>query len=335
MLLLMSVMTSLVPALHSGGSPGAGAVTQETLSDRTILTRQERGDSSPDESLVGYLETHTLVFVGGFLNEIARFPMAGNYFRQNVRTLRRADEAARVYKVFPPSSRRTDENVAFLMERLPVAYEKGGRRPLTIIGHSKGGAEALLTVLRNPDLILSGMVDDVVLVQAAIGGSLLADRLVDPRSDHPPPALLRVAGHLIRARYREGLLSKRTAEARRLFETALAEAVGRLDAGSFARMSGHVFYVRSRQGPEKMSRRAGLIARYLGSLSHDLNDGILTLGAQKLDGVGSDLGNVLSAAHTDLVCSGIGVTRKGRRYREAFTLQMLQALAAGRRPGGS
>ena len=179
------------------------------------------------------------------------------------------------------------------------------------------------------------MVDGVVLVQAAIGGSPLADCLAEPQSCPPPPVLLRVAGHLIRTRYREGLLSKRTAEARRVFEGALGEARGKLDAASFSKLSGRIFYVRSRQDPERMSRRARIVARYLGSLSDDLNDGILTLDAQKLDGVGTDLGEVLSAAHTDLVCSGFGVTRKGRRYREAFTLQMLKALAARSRLGGS
>jgi pimeloyl-ACP methyl ester carboxylesterase len=303
---------------------------QEILTDRAILDQGERGDLSRDEALAMYLGTHTLVFVGGFLNEIARFWPAGNYFRQNIRAVREVDAAARAYKVFPPSSRGFERNVAFLMERCIQAYQEGGRRPLIIIGHSKGGAEALLTVLRHPDLVLGGMVDDVVLVQAAIGGSPLANSLAEPQSYPAAPLLLRVAGHLILWKYREGLLSKRTAQARGVFGAALVEAKERLDARSFSRLSEHILYVRSSQKPDGMSRRARIIARHLQSLSDDLNDGILTLGAQTLDGVGADLGDPLTAAHTDLVCSGMGVTRKGRRYRTAFTLLMLKALARHR-----
>jgi len=317
-ILLIAAFAALAP-VDAGG--------RMTLADDSIRAEERAADPAPSEAPQAYLETRTVVFVGGFMNEIVRHRLAGNYFRQNTAAVRSVSPGTAVFRVFPPSSRAMSDNVEFLRERLADAWEQGGRRPLTVIGHSKGGAETLLTMLRHPELVLEGRVDDVVLIQSSIGGSPLSDCLSDPDACRPESMLMRLAGRWIRSTWPDGLLSLRTADADRVFGSAVTAARAHVGQGGLDRLSRSVVYVRTVAPGGVMSRRLRIVSDFLIAAGHDRNDGMLALEDQRLEGVGADLGEVLTASHTDLVCSGVGVSKRSRRFRAAFTRQLFMALA--------
>lgn len=335
-----TLLIALVAALGAGASqhsdrlpaaPGAGGRTM--LSDDAISAEQRTPRLVADETLERYLESHTVVFVGGFLNEYVRHRLTGSYFRQNVAALKEVVPGVATLRVFPPSRRGMADNVDWLRDRLEDAWRRGGRRPLVVIAHSKGGAEALLTLLQHPDLASDGVVEELVLIQSSVGGSPIADCLADPDACRPPSRLMRLAGRWLWHSYRDGLISLGTDEARRLFAAALEEARARGGADGLERLSARVSYVRAVAPVDEVSRRLRPASTFLAGAGFPRNDGMLALQDQLLDRVGTDLGEVLTAAHADLVCSGWGVSRRSRGYRAAFTRLLFAALAVRDRSG--
>ena len=51
--------------------------------------------------------------------------------------------------------------------------------PIILVGHSKGGAESMYLALRYPELLISGIIERVVLIHPALGGSPLADNVAN------------------------------------------------------------------------------------------------------------------------------------------------------------
>jgi len=327
----MPATTLLFAVVAALASHGAGSRTM--LSDDTISAEERAPRLVADETLTRYLESHTVVFVGGFLNEYVRHRLTGSYFRQNIAALKEVLPGVATVRVFPPSRRGMADNVAWLRGELEGAWQRGGRRPLVVIGHSKGGAEALLTLLQHPDLASDGVVEDLVLIQSSVGGSPIADCLADPVACRPPSKLMRLAGRWLRHSYRDGLLSLGTGEAGRLFAGALEGARAKLGAEGFERLSGRVSHVRAVAPAEGVSRRLRPASRFLAGAGFPRNDGMLAVEAQHLERFGTDLGGVLTAAHADLVCSGWGVSKRSRGYRAAFTRLLFASLAVRDRSG--
>jgi triacylglycerol esterase/lipase EstA (alpha/beta hydrolase family) len=107
-----------------------------------------------------------VVFVDGLFNEAAQ--LVGNYFCDNI------TEAERVGFSYSHlgylSSVSIPENADKLFVDIQRIYAQL-QKPILLIGHSKGGAECLYTVLKYPELLLSNIIDRVVVIHGAIGGS--------------------------------------------------------------------------------------------------------------------------------------------------------------------
>lgn len=128
----------------------------------------------PSSVLKSLHEVH-VVWVGGFANELARGP----YFAPNFDAL--ASEGYLQQAIIYPSSLRSVESNRFVLRDLFLKmYEENGNKPLLIIGHSKGGLEALATVIWDPELIRRGVIRDVITVQSPLRGNSLVDELVGP-----------------------------------------------------------------------------------------------------------------------------------------------------------
>ena len=111
------------------------------------------------------------LFVGGYGNELAR----GHYFDYNMQTVAEMG-ATHVRAYFPSSFRSASGNLEALRTEVFRMYERSGRKPVMLFGHSKGGLESLALVLMYPELIREGIVANVTLVQAPIGGNALIDQ---------------------------------------------------------------------------------------------------------------------------------------------------------------
>ncbi|MDP1822353.1 MAG: hypothetical protein Q8L48_03895 [Archangium sp.] len=243
------------------------------------------------------LEGRHVVFVAGFMSELIP-----GYFTDNVAVTRELGGATST--LFPPSSRSLTDDVLMI-----EAEVRRTSAPVVLVGHSKGGAGVLLTVLRNPELVLSGRVECVIVLQGALGGSPLADALTSVR--------------LLRA---PGLSSLSTQRSRDTFRSALDSVAARLSEAERAFLFSRVFYVRSAHRHSALAAELALTELILRPRGE--NDGLLPPSEMKLN-EGVDLG-VLDADHAALtVSSFLSVTTPGER--RAFTTALYREV--GRRLG--
>lgn len=129
----------------------------------------QRGPQPDDKKL---LQDQYVIFNEGVLGkEIA--DIVGNYFTNNKKAV--DTELGGDSIILSPSCELSiPENTKILSRKLKrIAYEQ--RKPITIFAHSKGAAEAYLLILKKPHLLLDGTIKQLLLVQAAIFGSPLAD----------------------------------------------------------------------------------------------------------------------------------------------------------------
>jgi len=111
-----------------------------------------------------------VLFISGIENELAA--IVSNYFPDNINAVGQLGLPTSSYA---PSSRiDIPANGELVCEKINETYFDV-EKPLIVVAHSKGGAETLYCMLKHPELILRGIVDRVVLLQPAVGGSPLAD----------------------------------------------------------------------------------------------------------------------------------------------------------------
>ena len=236
-----------------------------------------------------------VVFVAGFLSELIP-----DYFTDNVAVTR--ELGAQTSTLFPPSSRGLLDDVALIEQEISRRTS-----PLVLVGHSKGGAGVLLTVLQHPELILLGRVQCVIVLQGAIGGSPLADGLTKVKLLRGP-----------------GLNSLTTENSHALFSSALEAVTADLSPSERAFFFSRIFYVRSAHRQGALAAELALTELILRPSGE--SDGLLPPEEMKLqDGV--DLG-VLDADHAGLtVSSFLSVTTPAER--RAFTTALYREV--GRR----
>lgn len=125
-----------------------------------------------DALLRTYLETRQIVYVEGFMAEKNRA------FYDNLVALRELDAQLPVTRIFPKPEFAIETNVAMILAELKLAAQKNPGRAIVLIGMSKGAAEVVQLAATHPEIFVNdnGFVVDVVLpLNAAIGGSVLAD----------------------------------------------------------------------------------------------------------------------------------------------------------------
>lgn len=305
-----------------------------TFSERgSVLTLEERMSSEltkktadfPSELNATLTQKHVVV-VDGIMNELAH--MVGNYFSDNISQLQKLGIESTHLRY---SSRiAIPKNADVLYSDILNIYEKQ-KKPIILVGHSMGGAESLYAILKHPDLLFSNIVEKVVLIEPAIGGSDLVDHLVD-----------NVFGREWKSYLGEGLESLRPEVSQRnfreifaLFQKTLKE---KFEGSSeeeiqrkFDELSKRVFYVRSIHTPNSKNLSIGLdivLLFFKGKTMEGFdNDGLMPIHNQilgLLPAFGIDLG-VLQADHIELVISGFS-SHSNRANRKAFTRALLQTI---------
>ncbi|MBL8918752.1 MAG: DUF2974 domain-containing protein [Myxococcaceae bacterium] len=262
---------------------------------RTRLADERPIDAA---SMPGARQLHFL-FVGGFLNETIP-----GYFGDNLPVVR--DElGATASTLFPPSGgdlERDAELITAEVLRLSDEHQK----PIALIGHSKGGAAAVLAVLRDPSLVRSGRVEHVVSIQGALKGSPVADALVQSLPIPMLHAAFKGLGSLTRGRAEAAF--------RRL-------AVPPDVAGWSAR---RLHFVRSMETTGQVSQELGLTHAFLTQHGSGRSDGLLLEEDQWLPGLGHDLG-VLRGDHAAFTIAS-PLSNGAAASRRAFTRALLEEL---------
>lgn len=248
------------------------------------------------------LGTRSFVFVSGFLNEVIP-----GYFDDNAAV---AKELGATTFTLSPSSRTPMSEQADAVRAAVVERHQADGRKVVVVGHSMGGAAALLCLLRYPELVKSGALDLVVVVQGAVGGSPLADTLA-----HGPVTRL------------AGLESLTRAEARALFTQELEALKAKTTEEERAALFRRIFYVRS-SDKEKVAAELTMGHALLSLFGSGQSDGLMLEEDMKLK-VGIDLG-VVEADHADLTVSSF-LSNSTPQQRKAFTRALLRQVADSRR----
>lgn len=244
------------------------------------------------------LHQHQVLFVSGFMNELI-----GGYFVDNAAVAR--ELGAETAVVQPRSSDAVTTDVQRIEQEVTLRQGKA----LVLVGHSKGGAAVLLAALRHPEWFERGLVDSVIVIQGAVGGSPLAD----------------VAMRVPIVRNMKGLRSLSTTESRSVFTEALTALEANTSPEQRMQLFSRVFYVRSAHEQSLLPAELALTELLLRGAGP--NDGLVTQNDMKL-GRGVDLG-VLDADHASLTVSSFLATSSVEE-RRAFTRALLSEVGARR-----
>ena len=268
--------------------------------------------SSLNERVVEEIKSHHHILIPGMMNEVTS--LFGLYYVEVKEFLNSIDAEYTLQNL--PTKTSAVVNADFLNLRLREMYARQEvKRPFSIRGHSKGGTEALLMVLRHPDLMLDGIVDRVLLEQCAIRGSSLAE----PRS----LSFLTPFSYFY---IKNGLESVTISGARKNLDDAFQVFDERLSARFPGKgkdfvdrkreeISSKIRYIRSYQNPKEFSL-ATRIVQWACNRTLDVkagpSDGLLLLKDQKDDRIGRDLG-ILKHDHVGLSVSLVSKTTQDER----------------------
>jgi len=282
------------------------------------------------------ISSHHLVLVSGVMNEFAS--LVSSYFTDGIRAVESLgmDHTS----VDPPSSievsRNADRLYSKIMgrrlafwssDRLGI-YREHGSKPLVLMGHSKGGAETLLMILRHPELILEGIVDRVVILQGAIGGSPLAE-----------PQNQSFLSQAVASFFQPGFGSLEPQRMQSLFQASLERSLESGLWGASRRMrveseillnqiKDRIFYVLADKTDGRIGPGISLVLSVVGqNLDHlGPNDGLVLLKDQVLKSRSAPLalGRVLARLPVDHLGTTVRYfSSTDSRYQEAFMVSCL------------
>jgi pimeloyl-ACP methyl ester carboxylesterase len=286
-----------VTPLRSGETPLAMKVQEEVQRDAPLVA----GPASPLKH-VGELQ---FLFIAGFLHEAIP-----GYFIDNMAVTKElgADASA----LFPSSGQTVSDTADVVRDEVLTRYQ-ANKRPVVLVGHSKGGAEALLAVLRYPELVTLGVVEKVIVIQGALGGSPVADRL-------------RSVGAVGGLPVHFGLEALTREKARALFKLELEALRRKAPQETIDFVFSKVFYVRACSGDGQVALELLPSYEFLKRQGSGKNDGLVLVEDQRLYEGGTDLG-VLDSDHGSLTVSSF-VSASTPRQRRAFTRALLREVFA-------
>lgn len=236
------------------------------------------------------LSQRHVVYVAGFLNEILPFQ-----FLQNIEALKTLGIGA-VTRIYPHSTDSINQTAENLSKQLVDLYNNGNENgegkglPILLIGHSKGGAEVTMTVVRYPQLINQGIVDKVIGIQSGFSTPLAKLSILGKVCNKVPCGFLEKL-------LKDGLMSMKTDVSNKNFNDAIMMLK---ISGLYDMVNKSIFFVRSSQ-----TFKGGLAPvmtatnKYMRKVSGP-NDGVVPTKDQMITEIGTDLG-VLKADHAALV----------------------------------
>lgn len=270
------------------------------------------------------------VFVLGLMNE--RSP---GYVEQNVKELVALGvPREQIHRIAPSSDLTFREN----LDSIRLAFRSiadRGPEPLVIIGHSRGACDSLAFALREPEFVADRIVA-MFLLQGPFGGSGAADYLLgggipmDREMPRPARAIANVlrsaeAKQLERGKH-NGIIDLTSDAAGQFWERMINSR-----AESIPIVSPRAFYIESSAPPSRQPLLRRPVAKYLETY-YGPNDGLVVVGNQYLEGVGTRLG-ILDVGHTDLT-HRFPAARPQRKLRRALIEAIVMAVGRPARFAG-
>jgi pimeloyl-ACP methyl ester carboxylesterase len=260
----------------------------------------ERGSPASEADLNKVRGLEVLLVNGFMVDRVGKKP-----FEDFKRALDRDWDLRAVESVQPASSKSISDNADLLVADLESRSSRG---PLLIVGHSKGAAEALVAMLKKPELLNRDI--KVVLLQGALRGAKLASLSDSFCSSNEALGLCDVLPFT-----GEGLESLKRAN-----QTALVERLKPKDGNTRALIQSKVFtiasFAKNANGMASMFQASHL---YLGREGR--NDAVLNT----VDGEWTDLATplgVLEANHVEFT-GGEGQNQTRTRALVSLILKSL------------
>ena len=254
-----------------------------------------------------FFSTKQVLFVTGYMTE--GIDIVTDYFEDNAEVLKK-DFGIHSFILEQKSQQSIETNADLIYFKILELYEKNNKKPIILIGHSKGGAEALFTALQDYDLLLKGIVEKVVIIQGAVLGSPVATYFTTDflgKLTSPLKGLTSLNEQVMNAKFQERTSKLKMA----------------LSPFKFNLVSQKIYYVRSYKNRSDVSPILYFTHRYL-EKTGGKNDGLLLLKDQYLEQIGVDL-CVLYADHADLtVTSPLSTMPREARY--AFTRALMSEI---------
>ena len=284
--------------------------------------------------MAAYLADKQIVYVSGYFH-------VNEEFGDNKSAFREIEPLAPVGKIIPPPKQSVEANVSFLLTQLRDFGTRNPGKKILLIGQSKGGAEVLHLAGSHPAIFAANStygfhIADVVTLNAAIGGSPLADITLnrDPALTAKWEAYVRENGlqpdwisdllkqHLNADSAGFKSLASREARAR---NTQLLAGMDELVHTILARK---FWYVTTRRSPDAkdMPFYLEFSAKFM-ALHMDPNDGLVEEKMQLLPAVGTHMMALRNAGHMSL----IGPQDRSD-CRKEFTKLLVLMLARENRP---
>jgi len=171
------LLASVSSAMGTSSSDLEGKWGLEFQDRKSVLDLDPEEHPNLPVDLGDTLKDHQVFFVAGMWNEICF--LVTSYWGA---AMEAASELGMDSSRYFPKSWHFNANVEEVKRRVFELYHNGTKTPsgqpkkIFLVGHSKGGLEVVVLVLKHPELIYDGIVTRVVSLQGALHGTPLASK---------------------------------------------------------------------------------------------------------------------------------------------------------------
>lgn len=317
-----SILVLLAVLLFSISAPllTTCLAVEKTPFEKEWALEKTEAKSTFSPALLEVIQDRQVILVSGFINELSGFVC--RYFYSAVDAIK--DDLEMSTTLFLPKTVEFSTNIEAIYSVILEAFEKN-KKPVILLGHSKGAEEIFHVILRHPELVTENKVDRVVLIQGSIQGcGILDDSLLYTHVQY-----VKKFSEL----FLEGIECLDPKQAKNkldfsfdVFQHKLLNQYGeRVALEKRQLISDRIFYVRSIADKTDLSLCTRCIIGGLsgsGLAAVGPNDGLLLVEDQKDDRIGRDLGLI----HEDHNAIAISFLWGGRSYndRKAFIRTVIQ-----------
>jgi hypothetical protein len=253
----------------------ASSYIQKTWKKQQLIV-----NSPPHPVLKKTLKDRQILIIPGLLNELTRWTRNQTYLIK--KDLITTDLSTPVNITGFSSCCYFEDNLPAFKQTVEDLYSENQKKPIILLGHSKGGLESLYLLLTYPELILNGIIDRIILFQTPVRGCSLIGL-------NEQACGMKIA----KAFFPDALNNLNPDTCNKKLEKLINQFQDQTSEHYFKTvLSKKVFYIQSFEESEKVNTLLKNFLKVINDYKHTdiLNDGILTIDEQVSKNIGVNLG---------------------------------------------